>query len=338
MIATGQPFDDQLVQTVRRMPGIADAEARGLAIFQVRVGDQEGQNAQFDIIPDFDDMRISTIRPIAGAWPPPRKALLLERTSLAFLGVAVGDDVTIELPDGTRRTMRVAGTVHDVNWASQLYNFGKAYITRDTARWLGQADGFNQLRLIVSEHADDEAHIKQVVSQVRDKIEKAGLTVDFTQIPSPPGKHWADQIMQALLLIMGVLGIVALILSGFLVINTIGAILTQQSPADRHHEVDRRRARRDRQYVSRDGVLLRRAIAGCGDAAGRAGGASVRRRLRRAAQLRHRRQRHPGLGAGAGGGGRAGRAAAGGALAGVRRRPYQRPRGDHLVWPFARCH
>ncbi len=228
MITTSQPFDDQLVQTVRNMPGIADAEARGLAVFQVRVGDGEAKNAQFDIIPDFDDMRISTIRPFAGAWPAPRRALLLERTSLAYLGVALGDNVTVELPDGTRRTMRVAGTVHDVNWASQLYSFGKAYISRDTARWLGQADGFTQLRLIVSEHADDEAHIKQIVSQVRDKIEKGGLTVSFTQIPSPPGKHWADQIMQALLLIMGVLGIVALILSGFLVVNTIGAILTQQ--------------------------------------------------------------------------------------------------------------
>ncbi len=228
MITTSQPFDDQLVQTIRRMPGIADAEARGLVVFQVRVGDREGKNAQFDIIPDFDDMRISTIRPIAGAWPAPRRALLLERTSLAYLGVAVGDEVTVELPDGTGRTMRVAGTVHDVNWASQLYNFGKVYISRDTARWLGQADGFNQLRLIVSEHADDEAHIKQIVSQVRDKIEKGGRTVSFTQIPSPPGKHWADLIMQALLLIMGVLGIVSLILSGFLVVNTIGAILTQQ--------------------------------------------------------------------------------------------------------------
>src|SRR3954470_11934438 len=119
-ITTSQPFDDQLVQTVRRMPGIADAEARSQVILQVRVGDQEGKNTQFDIIPDFDDMRISTFRPIAGAWPPPRKALLLERTSLAFLGVAVGGEVMVELPDGARRTMRVAGTVHDVNWASQL--------------------------------------------------------------------------------------------------------------------------------------------------------------------------------------------------------------------------
>lgn len=227
-ISTNQMFDDELVQTVRRMPGIADAEARSQVILQVRVGDQEGKNTQFDIIPDFDDMRISTVTPSAGAWPPPRKELLLERTSLAFLGVAVGDTVTVELPDGTKREMRVAGTVHDINWASKLYGWGKAYITRDTAIWLGQADGFTQLRLIVSEHKDDEVHIKQVVSQVRDKIEKGGRTVAFTQIPSPPGKHWADPVMQALLLIMAVLGIVSLILSAFLVVNTIGAILMQQ--------------------------------------------------------------------------------------------------------------
>ncbi|NTU82690.1 MAG: ABC transporter permease [Chloroflexales bacterium] len=227
-ITTNEPFDDTLVETVRRMPDIADAEARGQVILQARVGDQEAKNTQFDIIPDFDDLRIGTFSPVAGAWPPPRKALLLERTSLDFLGVAIGDSLTVELPDGTLRTMPVAGTVHDANWASPLFGWGKAYISTDTARWLGQPEGFTQLLITVSEPRNDEARIKQIVSQVRDKIEKGGLTVSFVQVPSPPGKHWADQIMQALLLIMGVLGLVSLVLSGFLVINTLGAILTQQ--------------------------------------------------------------------------------------------------------------
>src|SRR4030095_9195395 len=74
----------------------------------------------------------------------------------------------------------------------------------------------------------DIAHIKQVVSQVRNKIEKSGRTV-FADIPDPPGKHWADDDLQTIMVIMSVLGTISLLMSGFLVVNTIGALLTQQT-------------------------------------------------------------------------------------------------------------
>ena len=224
-----QPFDDDLVQVVRHMPGVAEAEGRGMTIVQVRAGSSEAKNTQLNIISDFTDIRIAKITPASGAWPPPRKGLLLERSSLAFLNTRVGDSVTIELPDGSKRAMRVAGTANDINWASQIYDLASAYITRDTARWLGQSGQFTQLRIIVAEDTLNREHIKQVVSQIRDKIEKGGRTVSFVQIPNPPGKHWADQDVQTLLVIMSVLGVISLLLSAFLVVNTIGAILTQQT-------------------------------------------------------------------------------------------------------------
>ncbi|HEU5103926.1 MAG TPA: FtsX-like permease family protein, partial [Roseiflexaceae bacterium] len=43
-----------------------------------------------------------------------------------------------------------------------------------------------------------------------------------------PGKHPADAPVQPMLLILGVLGAMSLLLSGFLVVNTIGALLMQQ--------------------------------------------------------------------------------------------------------------
>ncbi len=228
-INTDEPFDDELVQTVRRMPGVDDAEGRSTVIFQVSAGPNVWKNTQFKVIPDFDDVRIGKIRPVSGAWPPPEKELLLERSSLAFLNTQVGSTVLVDLPDGTKRQMRVAGAVYDVNWASQLFGWGGAYITSDTARWLGQSGDFTELRITVTGDRQDLAHIKQVVSQVRDKVERSGRTVGFVDIPDPPGKHWADQVLQAIMLIMTVLGVISLLMSGFLVVNTIGAILMQQT-------------------------------------------------------------------------------------------------------------
>ncbi|HEX9369445.1 MAG TPA: ABC transporter permease, partial [Roseiflexaceae bacterium] len=174
------------------------------------------------IIPNFNNLRISTIKPLSGTWPPPEKELLLERSSLDYLNTQVGSTVLVELPNGTKRQMRVAGAVYDVNWASRLFRFGSAYITSDTARWLGQSGEFSELRITVTGDRHDIAHIKQVVSQVRDKIEKSGRTV-VVDIPDPPGKHWADSVLVTIMVVMSVLGAISLLMSGFLVVNTIGA-------------------------------------------------------------------------------------------------------------------
>jgi putative ABC transport system permease protein len=223
------PFDDELVRTIRRLPGVDDAEGRSTTVFQVSAGPGVWKYTMVKVIPNFDDLRIGTIKPLSGAWPPPEKQLLLERSALAYLNTQVGGTVVVELPDGTKRTMRVAGVVYDVTWASRLFRSGSAYITSDTARWLGQTGQFSELRITVTGDRHDIAHIKQVVSQVREKIERSGRTVDFVNIPDPPGKHWADSSLVAIMVVMGVLGAISLLMSGFLVVNTISAILTQQT-------------------------------------------------------------------------------------------------------------
>ena len=59
------------------------------------------------------------------------------------------------------------------------------------------------------------------------KVEKSGRTVYYTAIPTP-GKHPAGETVEPMLMILGVLGLPALILSGLLVVNTMQALLTQQ--------------------------------------------------------------------------------------------------------------
>ena len=60
-----------------------------------------------------------------------------------------------------------------------------------------------------------------------DQGRKSGRTVYYTYIPTP-GKHPAGETVEPMLMILGVLGFLALILSGLLVVNTMQALLTQQ--------------------------------------------------------------------------------------------------------------
>jgi putative ABC transport system permease protein len=141
----------------------------------------------------------------------------------------MGDTVQVKTPTGKIREMRIAGLAHDLN--AQMYVFdGVVYgfIRADTLEWLDQSRDYNELRFVVAQQADDPQHIREVANKVRDKIEAGGRTVWFTFVP-PPGKHiFLDPFIQAISIVMGALAVLSLLLSGFLVINTISALLAQQ--------------------------------------------------------------------------------------------------------------
>jgi len=177
---------------------------------------------------DYDDMRVHKLAPESGAWPPPKRELLIERASLPLTNAKVGDTIVVETPDGKQRQMRIAGLAHDMNKPpAQFVGTPYGYVTFDTLEWLGFSRDFNQLHIIVSENETDKDHIQAVADRVQDKIEKSGRTVYWIWIPEP-GEHPANESVEPMMIILGVLGTLSLFLSGFLVINTISALMAQQ--------------------------------------------------------------------------------------------------------------
>jgi putative ABC transport system permease protein len=227
-IFTRDAFDDDLVQAIRRMRSVGEAEGRRTVNARYNVGPQQWRVIQLIALRDYRDIRVNKVRPKAGAWPPPDKQMLLEQSSVAAVGARVGDVLLVETPDGRQRRIRVAGIVHDLSQFSTFFS-GQAYgyINMPTLEWVGETRDFNQLNFTVAEHPFDKAHVETVAGQIRNRIENGGRAVFFTLVLKP-GRHWADDSLQAMTLLLGVLGALSLLLSGFLVINTVTALLTQQ--------------------------------------------------------------------------------------------------------------
>lgn len=222
-------FDDDLVEAVRRIDGVQEAEGRldWLSV-RLKVGPDEWRDLIIDVIGDYDDMRLNKVSPVSGAWPPPKKGILIERNSLPLTNASVGDVIEIETSEGKVRQLHIAGLAHDMdNPPAQFIGRPFGYITFDTLEWLGYSRTYDELHILVAENTTDKDHIQAIADQVEDKIEKSGQTVYWTYIPEP-GEHPANESVQPLLIIMGVLGTLSLFLSGFLVINTISALMTQQ--------------------------------------------------------------------------------------------------------------
>ncbi len=238
-------FDDELLYAVRRIQGIEHAEGRMITAVKVRTGPEQWQQMLLFAIPDFEHIEIDKVFPQPtfppdptigaerGVWPPPERGVLIERASFLIptllpAKTKVGNPIEIETSDGRRHTLVVAGLAHEpgripATFASAAYG----YITLDTLEWLTGTRQMDQLTITVSEGKLDKKHITQIAEQVRAKVENSGRTVASLQVPDP-GKHPLSDIFQGLLLILNTLGLSALFLSGFLIVNTISALMGQQ--------------------------------------------------------------------------------------------------------------
>lgn len=246
-IYTDQPFDDDLVEAVRRMPEVAEAEGRPSVIVRFQhPQDDSWYPLRLFAVSDYADMRLNIIHPEIefgpdpGRWPdpstfpPPDREVLIERTSLLlpshglFPNAALGDTLLIETYSGKRREMRMAGLVYDIAtgsapWTGSAYG----YVTLDTMEWLDLPRNYTALYFLVTGDRHDVAYIEQVAREVEDRVERSGLEVTRTDIPTP-GKLPQDAQYRTLVMLLGALGVCSLVVSVFLLINTVSALLAQQ--------------------------------------------------------------------------------------------------------------
>jgi putative ABC transport system permease protein len=225
-------FDDNMVESIRRMPEVGEAEGRRFV--NVRFLDNVGEwrSLQLYAIPDFDEITINKLKPQTGEYPPGEHGLLIERASFsAALGLGeatIGDILTVEPPDGKQRKLEIVGSVHDLSQLPAFMNgAGYGYISYDTLEWLGEGRDYNQLMFVVSEDKLNYEHIQSVGKLIENRLERSKVNVIFTLIFTP-GEHPAQNFLNAFSLILGAIGILSLVLSGFLIVNTLSAIMTQQ--------------------------------------------------------------------------------------------------------------
>src|SRR5262245_53704334 len=199
-------FDDELVEAIRRMPQVDEAEGHGALSVRLSIGPETWRTLHIAAFPDYNDIRVNKITSEQGAWPPPKHAILIERSSLSLTNAQIGDTVLVELPDGTRRSIRIAGTAHHFNKPPLTFPaWVDGFVSFETLEWLGGSRDYSALFVTLTDKTLDRDGAGRVINLVRDKIVRGGYDVNFAYVPIP-GKHPADTAMQPMLLILGVLG------------------------------------------------------------------------------------------------------------------------------------
>ncbi len=230
-VRTLQTFDEGFMRSMGTVEGVALVDARRTIQARIRVGDGPWTNILIFAVPDYNGMKVNIVRPVSGAWPPPERQILIERAALPVLAAQVGDVALVEFPNGQQRSLPIAGSVHDMAQVpAQFDNSPYGYVSFETLEWFGETFGFNELQIVAKPAPDgrmDKAYAQEVVSRVKSKAEKTGMVIPLS-MAAEPGQLPLDDILQAVLMLMGVLGLLSLFLSAFLIVNTITALLTQQ--------------------------------------------------------------------------------------------------------------
>jgi putative ABC transport system permease protein len=225
------PFNDDIVEIARTVPGVEAAEGRSTTGANLLPSEGEPIAIQFTGIEDPQDLTLNMLKPRYGEPAIPAftdKEVIMDASAVS-LGYKPGDTLIIELDSGKKRELIFAGYVHDVtgfpyNLAQQI----NAYVTPDTIEWLGGSRSYSALAISVTEKQTDQEHVTTIAQAVADRLERAGLEIYFVSVYQP-GHHFAWSISQGVFFILGVLGYLTVLLSCFLIINTVTAIMTQQT-------------------------------------------------------------------------------------------------------------
>jgi putative ABC transport system permease protein len=98
-------FTDDLIDTIKSMNGIAEAEGRNIFTIRVRTpGSVKWMKFNFVAIDNYKESTINLLRKISGESEPGKGQLLLEKKATTKINAPIGSDLEIQLEDGSIRS------------------------------------------------------------------------------------------------------------------------------------------------------------------------------------------------------------------------------------------
>lgn len=220
-------YEPETLRYIQSHKGVEDV--RGSSSSMVRLYVNEGsRNLELIALEDYSNMNFNLITPETGEWPPKRKEIVLERASAGILPYQLGDQIEVETSSGKHRNLTFSGTIHDLRAIpASLFPQLTGYVNFDTFRYLDTNDSLTKIEI----RPDGSYHTQDDVLSLGNKLKKDLENRGFENIgvqAEKPDKHWGEDPSNAFVTILTVIGSFSLILSVFLVYNTVSALMVSQ--------------------------------------------------------------------------------------------------------------
>jgi putative ABC transport system permease protein len=220
--------DEDIVNHLKKVEGVEDiALGSQLTNLHYKIHPDDEWDTGWLIMREDYTKQIYELLPLkAGEWPK-RTRVGIERLSSEHFGLDIGDTVIFEVDDRPR-LRKINGKLR--------HNFVPPPAFGGQAVFFTNAEGmelfdipkgeYNLIMVRVTPYSESLA--RQVGSEIKDRLSKEDIGVAIT-IYQDPEKHWGRDIMAGINLVLQVMAVVSLGASVVLVLNTLMALVTQQT-------------------------------------------------------------------------------------------------------------
>lgn len=222
-----RPVPRDTILALRRVPGVEDVEPLNTIEVRYKIHPQDKWKKGNILARDDYPNQVYDITQLKqGVWPDGRY-LGIERMHSPWYGLFIGDKVIIEV-DGQEKTFQFSGVIrHPFVPPPSMYDLAFFFSGPEVMEMFGiPLDTFTQVKFRATPYSDENA--RRVASAVKQRLANQGIGVVATMYQDPE-KHWGRAFIDGMSIVTEVLAVISLLLSIVLVMNTLTALITQQT-------------------------------------------------------------------------------------------------------------
>jgi putative ABC transport system permease protein len=220
-------IDEDTAIRLKSIDGVVDIEVMNEVTVRYKLSpEEEWKRGRVVMRPDYNDQIYDTLQLKEGDWPS-NTHVGIERLSSQYFGIDIGDSVFFDL-EKTDRPLPLSGKIRHPFVPPPQFG-GDAYFFVDSKglERFGVPEGeYGQIKARVTPYSLELA--KEVASEMKDRLGKEGYGVAVT-FYQDPDEHWGRPFVEGLNLVLQVLAVVSVFTSVVLVLNTLTALITQQT-------------------------------------------------------------------------------------------------------------
>ncbi len=224
--------DDAIITAIKGIDGLQNAEGYAETSIEWRLNPTDSwQGGSLKMRDNYAQQTYTIVSLLSGRWPADKSFAISQGTDTVH-GISVGQTVYLKINDH-ESTTKISGLVYDP--VIQPPSFGgpaQFYATRDRYGELTDDRNFN--RIMAGAAQFDRQKLTDIAKKIERKLEKEKIDSGGASPPTgdrvgDPNKHFFQDPLDGIFLVLGIMAVLALLLGLFLVYNTINAIISQQT-------------------------------------------------------------------------------------------------------------
>lgn len=223
-------IDENELWALKNIEGVAEVEGFLTGSLEWRLDpNDEWSPGDLHARDDYKNQSLSPFGLVSGQWPH-KNTFAVAKNSDVYFNVHEGDQVYIRINDEVR-VIKIGGVVSNID--SEPPQFGGHIQFLTTRERFGELTGDPNFNLIMATSPIyDEALVVETADRINRHLEKqdrdtGGMGPGGHRTMNPE-RHFAQDILDGVFLILGILAFGAIILGIFLIYNTITAIMAEQ--------------------------------------------------------------------------------------------------------------